>query len=94
MDADVIYKLREKLSELISRYEKLEQENLRLSQRLSECELIIEEKEEKIKKQEQRISDLLLKEAFLGTSSDRKQAGRKVAAIIEEIDRCIALLSE
>ena len=94
MEQDLAIRLKSKVEELISRYEVLDRENREIKAMLSRYETEISKKDNKLKELEKQISDLRLKEAFLGTSGDRAQARRKVAGLIKEIDACVSLLNE
>lgn len=94
MAQDLAIRLKTKVEELVGRYETLARENVELKARLDRCEKDISKKDLKIKELEKQIENLRLKEAFLGTTSDRTQARRKVARLIKEIDACVSLLDE
>ena len=94
MEQDLAIRLTSKVEELISRYETLDRENADIKARLLRYETEASKKDSKIKDLEKQISDLRLKEAFLGTAGDRTRAKRTVARLIKEIDACVSLLDE
>ena len=94
MEQDLAVRLKSKVEELVARYERLVKENADMQARLVRYESELNKKDNKLKELEKQISDLRLKEAFLGTSGDRAQARRKVAQLIKEIDACVSLLNE
>jgi len=94
MEQDLAIRLKSKVEELIARYETLDRENAEIKARLSRYETELSKKDNKLKELEKQITDLRLKEAFLGTSGDRTQARRQVARLIKEIDACVSLLNE
>ena len=83
------------ISELISRYEKLLAENAEMAARLESCERALNENSLTIKELKEKNDKLQLTAALGGADSDsRGQAKRKVAQLIRDIDKCIALLNE
>ncbi|MBQ6300252.1 MAG: hypothetical protein IKH24_07770 [Bacteroidales bacterium] len=94
MGQDLATRLTAKVEELISRYETLDRENADIKARLARYEKEASKKDTRIKELEKQITDLRLKEAFLGTAGDRTQAKRTVARLIKEIDACVSLLNE
>ncbi len=94
MEQDLAVRLKSKVEELVARYERLDKENADMKARLVRYETELSKKDNRLKELEKQISDLRLKEAFLGTTSDRAQARRKVAQLIKEIDACVSLLNE
>jgi len=91
---DAVSGLKKKIETLISRYEALKGENASLRETLSKCEHKLEIRDNRITELEKQLNNLQLKEAFLGFSSDKGKAGKKVASLIKEIDSCISMLSE
>lgn len=94
MEQDLASRLKSKIEELISRYEALDRENVVIKGRLVQLETELTKKETKLNALEKQISDLRLKEVFLGTAADRTQAKRTLARLIKEIDACVSLLGE
>ena len=94
MEQDLAVRLKSKVEELVARYERLAKENADMKASLARYESELNKKDNKLNQLEKQISDLRLKEAFLGTSGDRAQARRKVAELIREIDACVSLLNE
>ncbi len=94
MAESVSYRLETKVRELISRYESLKTENSALRGKLEALTAQLEQKTNNIQLLEQKIKNLQLTGAFLGSGGDNAAAKRKVSALIKEIDRCIAMLDE
>ncbi len=90
----LVDKLKEHIGILISRYETVQFENHNLSEQLAfykkEIDLLIE----KNKDLEDRLDKILLMDAFKASSTDVKDAKRKIGKIVKEIDRCISLLND
>ena len=93
MEEDLAIRLQDKIEQLVSRYEALKDENARMKAELEAKNLIIDNNNEKISNLEKQVGNLQLKEAIMGTSENRTKAGRRVAALIREIDECIGLLN-
>lgn len=94
MDVSVADGLKDKIEELVSRYEALKQENGELSAKVSSYEDIIRNNDLKIKELTQRLDNLQLISAFDGNTTEKAETKRKISKMIAEIDRCIAMLSE
>ena len=94
MEQDLANRLKTKVEELIARYESLALENAGLRESLAKCESDNHKKEQRVKELEKQIENLRLKDAFLGTATDRTQAKKKVARLIKEIDACVSLLND
>ena len=94
MEQDLAIRLKSKVEELVARYERLARENAEMKASLDRYERDNNKKNVKIQELEKQVSDLRLKEAFLGTSGDRAKARKKVAGLIKEIDACVSLLNE
>lgn len=86
--------LREKIYVIISKYESLHSENQSLKEKLSLCKEQLDSSNNKIKELENINNRLELAEAFKISSTNSKDAKQKIGKIINEIDRCIELLSE
>jgi hypothetical protein len=94
MDDRVLKSIADKIETLISRYETLKSENVRLSGELARLKADNDDKNNNIKALQEKLDKLQLTEAFSGSSSDNSDAKRKVAQLIREIDKCMAMLSE
>ena len=93
MSGQVLDELTAKIAELISRYEALRIREADLSERLERSEKLNIEKDNTIKELKERLDNLQLTLALGSSSPDRAEAKRKVAGLIKEIDKCIALLN-
>lgn len=94
MAESISYRLESKIRDLISRYESLKEENVALRQKLEVCSAELEQQIEKNKLLKKKIDNLQLTEAFIGGGRDNSAAKRKVAALIGDIDNCIAMLGK
>ena len=93
MSGQNIEGLKERIAKLISKYEALRAREADLSERLERSEKLCEEKENTINELKERLDNLQLTLALGSSSPDRAEARRKVAGLIKEIDKCIALLN-
>ena len=89
----VIEGLKSKIELIISKYEEVSAENIRLVQELEQCRDNLNTSINKNKELEEKINRLQLIGAFT-SSSDVKEAKQKIGRIIKEIDKCIALLND
>jgi len=90
---NVAVRLRDKLKQLISRYEAAMKENAEMSAELASCREQLKNDKLKIEKLEEQLGNLQLKEAFMGAAEEKAKARRRVATLIREIDECIGLLN-
>ena len=86
--------LKERIAKLISKYEVLRAREADLSERLERSEMLNQEKDNTIKELKGRLDNLQLTLALGSSSPDRAEAKRKVAVLIKEIDKCMALLND
>lgn len=94
MEIDLIQNINGKINLLIAKYESVVAANAELSEKNSVLEREIKDKNETIKKLQERIDILQLTSAFENSSQDRNQAKRKISGLIREIDNCIELLND
>lgn len=86
--------LKNRIGELVSRYEALSVKDRETSAKLAEYEKLIEQKDNTINQLKERLDNLQMTLALGSASPDRAEAKRKVAGLIKEIDRCMALLND
>ena len=89
----VISGLKKKIEVLISAYEEVVAENNNLVTELDKCRFALEQSNNREKESETKLNNLQLIEAFKASSSDVKEAKQKIARLVKEIDKCIALLN-
>ena len=85
--------LKVKIKELISAYEKLRDENLKLSEQKANLENILQERELAYLELDKKCNQHQLAKAFVASSEDAHDAKIRVNRIVREIDQCIALLN-
>ncbi len=86
--------IKEKIELLLSAYDKLQVENLKLVEQNRELESNYKQKCESFNELEKRFNQVQLSKAFVATSTDVHDAKDKVKRIVREIDQCIALLNK
>ncbi|MFA5713618.1 MAG: hypothetical protein WC960_05510 [Bacteroidales bacterium] len=89
-----IESLKERIYLIVSKCESLSAENRSLTQKLSLCKEQLESSNNKIKELENIKNRLELAEAFKISSTNVKDAKNKIGKIINEIEKCIVLLSD
>lgn len=90
----VLTNLKKKIENLISRYEQVVAENKHLLTELEKYKFALNQSINREKESETKINNLQLIEAFKASSVDVKEAKQKIARLVKEIDKCIALLNE
>ena len=85
--------IKQKVQELISAYEGLKEENLKLSEQNATLENILQKRELAYLELDQKYNQQQLAKAFATSSEDAHDAKIKVNRIVREIDQCIALLN-
>ena len=90
----VIQKLKGHIEQIISKYELALSENISLKEELEKNKTDLEEKNNKIKELEQKVELMQLGDAFKASSEDVKEAKKKIARIVREIDKCISMLND
>ena len=90
----VLFGLKNKVEQIISKYELLLSDNKRLKNQLDNCKDKLELSNNKIKELEEKIDNLQLVEAFKSSAVDVKEAKQNIRSMVREIDNCIALLND
>lgn len=86
--------LKDRIEQLVSRYEALCAKDKEAAAKLAEYEKLIEQKDITINQLKERLDNLQMTLALGSASPDRTEAKRKVAGLIKEIDKCMALLND
>ena len=90
----VIQKLKGHIEQIISKYELALSENISLKEELEKYKTDLDNKNNKIKELEQKVELMQLGDAFKASSEDVKEAKKKIARIVREIDKCISMLND
>ena len=85
--------LNRKLDELLIRYNNLKTENEEYKKNNEALEIMLQEKEERIKELETRYERVKLTGALLGEGENASEAKKKITELVREIDRCVALIN-
>ncbi len=93
MQEEVVNKLKAKIDTLISAYESLREENLKLVQQNAIFESQLKQKGDLLNEFEKKVDQQQMAKALLNSSQDAQEAKLKVAQMVREIDNCIALLN-
>ncbi len=92
---NVIMSLKRKIEILMGRYETLRVDNSKLANEVATYKQTIEINNNKIKELQQKIDNLQFAAAFKhADDGNTNEAKRKIAKLVKEIDKCIALLNE
>lgn len=90
----IVEKLKGHIEHIISKYELALSENISLKEELEKCKTELEERNTRIKELEHKVELIQLGEAFRASSDDVKEAKKKIARIVREIDKCISMLND
>ena len=90
----VLQKLKGHIEQIISKYELALSENISLKEELEKYKTDLDNKNNKIKELEQKVELMQLGDAFKASSEDVKEAKKKIARIVREIDKCISMLND
>ena len=90
----IIQKLKGHIEQIISKYELALSESISLKEELEKCKTDLENKNNRIKDLEQKVELMQLGDAFKASSEDVKEAKKKIARIVREIDKCISMLND
>lgn len=97
---EIIDKLKQSLSDLITGYERLKEENLHLFNENQKLLSINKQKDTEIKKIKDKLETYKLGDAFIANSNSNDLTEKKhdakirINRLVKEIDRCITLLSK
>lgn len=88
-----ILSIEERLKRLINLYQAINQENIILTNENKQLKQTIEEQQNKIKEQEQRLQIINITNAIT-TKEEADSIKRKIGEMVREIDKCIQALSK
>lgn len=90
----IIQKLKGHIEQIIAKYELALSENISLREELEKYKGDLENRNNRIKELEQKVEKMQLAEAFAASSEDVKEAKKRIARIVREIDKCISMLND
>ena len=85
-------KLKDRIQQLIAKYETEKAERIRLQSELAKSESQNAEYTKQITELERAIDNLKLADAFKAGNADNTEARKKIDRLIKKIDKCITLL--
>jgi hypothetical protein len=85
--------LNRKLDELLTRYNDLKTESEELRKSNQEFNILLQERDDRIKELETRYERVKLTGALLGEGENASEAKKKITELVREIDRCVALIN-
>ncbi len=88
-----IHLLEDKLKNILTNYEFLRDENEALLQNNTKLHLLLEEKEQQLKDQEEKYDLLKVAKTIEGSKENTRDTKLKINALIREIDKCITQLN-
>jgi len=88
-----IHLLEDKLKNLLSNYEFLKEENQVLLQNNAELQVLLQEKEKQLEKQQKEYTLLKVAKTIEGSNENTRETKLKINALVREIDKCISLLN-
>ena len=91
---EIVDSLENKVSKLLHKLERLQQENFKLQTELSSLEQEQQFVQKSIVDWEEKYNSLKLANSMLGSNTDKTEAKLKINTLIRELDLCIAHLAE
>ncbi len=89
----IYIKLKSKIQELTTAYDKLKEEHLKLKEQMLTLEDVMQEREIAYIELDKKYNQQQLAKALIASSGDNHDAKIKVDEMVREIDNCIALLN-
>lgn len=90
---EAIHLLEDKLKNLLSRYEFLKEENQILLQNNAELQVLLQEKQQELNKQQEEYKLLKIAKTIEGSNENTRETKLKINTLVREIDKCITLLN-
>ena len=90
---EAIHLLEDKLKNLLSRYEFLKEENQLLLQNNAELQVLFQEKQQELNKQQEEYKLLKIAKTIEGSNENTRETKLKINTLVREIDKCITLLN-
>ena len=91
---DAITDLEKNLSNLLSNYEFLKEENKILLKNSNQLQKEVLEKEQLLASKEEELTLLRIAKTIEGSNKDKRETKLKINTLIREIDKCIVHLQE
>ena len=90
---EAIHLLEDKLKNLLANYEFLKEENQVLLQNNAELQVLLQEKEKQLEKQQKEYALLKVAKTIEVSNENTRETKLKINTLVREIDKCISLLN-
>ncbi len=90
---EAIHLLEDKVKNLLSRYEFLKEENQVLLQNNAELQILVQEKQQELNKEQEEYKLLKIAKTIEGSNENTRETKLKINTLVREIDKCITLLN-
>lgn len=90
---EAIHLLEDKIKKVLYKYEFLKEENQVLLQNNAKLHVLIQEKEEQLKKEQEEYKLLKIAKTIQGSNENTRETKLKINTLVREIDKCITLLN-
>lgn len=90
---ETLNQLKINVAMLVSKYDQLSNENVRLKGENDSLKLLVAKKEEENRKLQEQYNTLKSAKVFSGSTEDSLATKESINSIVREIDNCIALLN-
>ncbi len=91
---EIVDALEDKISRVLLKLEKVNQDNLKLQQELNKSQQEFKSRQQIIVSWEEKYEALKIANSMLGSDENKRETKLKINTLIREIDHCIAQLSE
>ena len=91
---EAVHILEDKLKNILSNYEFLQEENQALLQNNTKLQLSLQEKQQQLERQMEEYQLLKVAKTIEGSKENTRDTKLKINALIREIDKCIIQLNQ
>ena len=92
--SEIVDSLENRVSKMLHRYKKVQQENLKLVEELNFLKLQQAQSSKEIEEWREKCGSLKLANSLLGSDQHKRETKLKINALVREIDQCINQLTE
>jgi len=90
---EAIHLLEDKIKKILYKYEFLKEENQVLLQNNAKLHVLIQDKDEQLKRDNEEYKLLKIAKTIQGSNENTRETKLKINTLVREIDRCITLLN-
>ncbi|WP_422091703.1 hypothetical protein [Tenacibaculum ovolyticum] len=90
---EAIHLLENKIKKILFKYDFLKEENQVLLQNNAKLHILIQEKEEQLKRGQEEYRLLKIAKTIEGSNENTRETKLKINTLVREIDKCITLLN-